>query len=116
MAFPANGQYLSIVSPRNFLRLSFFNDVRLNFANFTHNGYRLNPLITSSSGGVPGVDVTLYSLLQTRKPSLNVKIAGVSLTSNIEYNDGSLEVWKAYGIGTSKCIRFSELNVVIMHI
>ena len=67
-------------------------------------------MITSPSGGVPGVDVTSYSLLQTQKPSLNVKIAGVSLISNSEYNDGSLKVWKAYGIGTGKCIRLSELN------
>ena len=67
-------------------------------------------MITSPSGGVPGVDVTSYSLLQTQKPSLNVKIAGMSLISNSEYNDGSLKVWKAYGIGTGKCIRLSELN------
>ena len=56
------------------------------------------------SGGVPGVDVTLCSSLQNQKPSLNVKIAGVSLISNIEYKDGSLRVWKAYGIRPGKCI------------
>ena len=38
------------------------------------------------------------------KPSLNVNIAGVSLISNIEYNDGGLRVWKAYGIGPGKRI------------
>ena len=63
-----------------------------------------------SSGGVPGVDVTLCSSLQNQNPSLNVKIAGVSLISNIQYNDGSLTVWKAYGIGPGKCIRLSELT------
>ena len=39
-----------------------------------------------------------------------MKIPGVSLISNIEYNDESLTVWKAYGIGPGKCIRISELN------
>ena len=63
-----------------------------------------------SSGGVPGVDVTLCSSSQNQKPSLNVNIAGVSLISNIEYNDGGLRVWKACGIGPGKCIRLSELN------
>ena len=43
-----------------------------------------------SSGGVPGVDITLCSSLQNQKPSFNVKIAGGSLISNTEYNDGSL--------------------------
>ena len=55
-----------------------------------------------SLGGVPGVDVTLCSSSQIPKPSLNVKIVGVNLISNIEYNDGSLGVWKAYGIGPGK--------------
>ena len=63
-----------------------------------------------SSEGVPGVDVTLCSSLQNQKPSLNVKIPGVSLISNIEYNNESLTVWKAYGIGPGKSIPLSELN------
>ena len=37
-------------------------------------------------------------------------IPGVSFISNIEYNDESLTLWKAYGIGPGKCIRLSELN------
>ena len=57
-----------------------------------------------SSGGVPGVDVTLSSSLQNQKPSSNMKMAGVSLISNIEYNDGGLRVWKAYGIRPGKRI------------
>ena len=56
------------------------------------------------SGGVPGVDVTLSSSLQNQKPSPNMKMAGVSLISNIEYNDGGLRVWKACGIGPGKRI------------
>ena len=63
-----------------------------------------------SSGGVPGVNVTLCSSSQNQNPSLNVKIPGVSLISNIQYNDGSLTVWKAYGIGPGKCIRLSGLT------
>ena len=45
-----------------------------------------------SSGGVPGVHVILCSSLQIQKPSLNVKIADVSLISNIECNDRSLKI------------------------
>ena len=63
-----------------------------------------------SSGGVPGVDATLCGSLQNQKLSLNVKIPGMSLISNIEYNDASLTVCKAYGIGPGKCIRLSELT------
>ena len=64
-----------------------------------------------SSGGGPGVDVTLCSSLQNQNPSLNVQIAGVSLISNI-YHDGSLTVtvWKAFWIGPGKCIWLSELT------
>ena len=64
-----------------------------------------------SSGGVPGVHVILCSSLQIQKPSLNVKIADVSLISNIECNDRSLKIWKAYGIGPGKCIRLSEFSI-----
>ena len=46
-----------------------------------------------SSGNVPGVDVTLCGSLQNQNPSLNVKIVGVSLNSNVQKNDGSLTVW-----------------------
>ena len=61
-------------------------------------------------GGVPGVDVTLCSPLQNQNSFLNVKIVGMSLISNIQYNDESLTVYKAYGIGPGKCIRLSELT------
>ena len=64
-----------------------------------------------SLGGVPGVDVTLCSSSQIPKPSLNVKIEGVSLISNIEYNDGSLRIWKAYGIGPGKCVQLTKLGI-----
>jgi len=40
-----------------------------------------------------------------------VKVKGVNLISNIAYNDASLTVWRAYGIGPGKCIRLSELTI-----
>ena len=64
-----------------------------------------------SFAGVPGVDVILCSYLQIPKPSLNVKIEGVSLISNIEYNDGSLRVWGAYGIKPGKCVQLPKLDI-----
>ena len=64
-----------------------------------------------SLGGVAGVDVILCSSSQIQKPSLNVKIEGVSSISNIEYNDGSLRVWKAYGIGPGKCDQLTKLGI-----
>ena len=40
-----------------------------------------------------------------------VKIEGVSLISNIEYNDGSLRVWKAYGIGPGNCVQLPKMGI-----
>ena len=54
-----------------------------------------------SLAGVLGVDVALCSSSKNPKPSLNIN-EGVSLICNIEYNDGRLRVWKAYGIGPGK--------------
>ena len=67
-----------------------------------------------SLGGVPGVDVTLCSPSQVPKSSLNMKIEGVSLISNIEYSDGSLRVWRAYGIGPGKCIQLTKLGIPLV--
>ena len=64
-----------------------------------------------SLGGVPGVDVTLCSPSQIPKPSLNVKIEGVSLISNIEFNDGRLRFWKAYVIRPGTCIQLSKFGI-----
>ena len=64
-----------------------------------------------SSGGVPGVCVTLCDSVKVPKPPLNVKLDGISLISNIEYNLESLRVWKAYGIGPGKKIQLNELGV-----
>ena len=60
---------------------------------------------------VPGVCVTLCDSVKVPKPPLNVKLDGISLISNIEYNVESLRVWKAYGIGSGKEIQLKELGV-----
>ena len=64
-----------------------------------------------SSGGVPGVDVSLRNSAQDPAPSLNVNIAGVSLISNIVFNNGSLPVWTAYEIGPGKCICLKDIGI-----
>ena len=64
-----------------------------------------------SSGGVPGVDVSLCNSAQDPAPSLNVKIAGVSLISNIVFNNRSLPVWTAYEIRSGKCIRLKDIGI-----
>ena len=64
-----------------------------------------------SSGSVPGVDVSLCNSAQDPALSLNVKIAGVSLISNIVFNNGSLPVWRAYEIGPGKCIRLKDIGI-----
>ena len=49
--------------------------------------------------------------MKVPKPPLNVKLDGISLISNIEYNVESLRVWKAYGIGPGKETQLKELGV-----
>ena len=62
-----------------------------------------------SSGGIPGVNVSLASTAVGTKP-LNVKMESVSSFSNIEYGDSYLKVWKAYGIGPGKKLPLSKLG------
>ena len=49
--------------------------------------------------------------MQDPAPSLNAKIAGVTLVSNIVYNNGSLTVWKADGIGPGGSTRLKDLGI-----
>ena len=49
--------------------------------------------------------------MQDPAPSLNAKIAGVTLVSNIVYNNGSLTVWKADGIGPGKSTRLKDFGI-----
>ena len=62
-----------------------------------------------SSGGIPGVKVILASTAIAAKP-LNVKMDDVSTFSNIEYGEGYLKVWKAYGIGPGKKLQLRKLS------
>ena len=56
-----------------------------------------------SSGGVPGVVVTLAEMpeSQTKK---SVTWEGVSFVNNIQYESDCLRVWKAYNIGPGKSV------------
>ena len=57
-----------------------------------------------SSGGVASVNVTLCeSIAPSKMPSL--KVEGVSLLSNVRYEDDGIRVWRAYGIGCGKLIK-----------
>ena len=64
-----------------------------------------------SSGGIPGVSVTLSDQVAIQDPAtLSVKLEGVSLFSNIEYiNSKKMKVWKAYGVGPGKQISIGSL-------
>jgi len=57
-----------------------------------------------SSGGVRGVNVILSDTVASKDNSAfsAVKLDGVSLISNIEYNGDSVRVWRAYGVGAGK--------------
>ncbi|KAK3738819.1 hypothetical protein QZH41_000398, partial [Actinostola sp. cb2023] len=59
-----------------------------------------------SSGGVRGVNVTLSDTVASKDNSAfsAVKLDGVSLISNIEYNGDSVRLWRAYGVGAGKSI------------
>ncbi|KAK3712196.1 hypothetical protein QZH41_018426 [Actinostola sp. cb2023] len=63
-----------------------------------------------SSNGVPGVSITLSDRVVSHGPSVSsIKLEGVSLISNVEYCNGYLRVWKAYGVGPGKSISLSQL-------
>ena len=64
-----------------------------------------------SSGGVPGLCVKLCDRVVPPSPVLQIKLDKVSSIANVEYNDTFIRVWKAYGIGPGKEIKFSKLNV-----
>ena len=62
-----------------------------------------------SSGGVPGVNVTVCEL-ETPSESNQVKFDGVSAVSNLEYGEDSITTWKAYGIGPGRTTKLSKLT------
>ena len=57
-----------------------------------------------SSGGVPAVNITLCESITVPNMPL-LKVEGVSLLNNVEYNDDGIRVWKAYGIGCGKLLK-----------
>ena len=64
-----------------------------------------------SSGGVPGLCVKLCDRVVSPSSILPIKLDGVSTIANVEYSDTFIRMWKAYGIGPGKKIRFSKLNL-----
>ena len=62
-----------------------------------------------SSGGVPGLHVTLCEMANTRT-SANVKFDGVSGVSNVEYGADCITTWKAYGIGPGKTVKLGKFT------
>ena len=63
-----------------------------------------------SSGGVPGVNVTL-SEIPERQAKTAVSWEGVSFVNNIQYESDFLRVWKAYNIGPGKIVPWSKFDV-----
>lgn len=60
-----------------------------------------------SSGGVPGLNVTLCEIAT---PKTSVKFDGISAVSNVKYGEDSLTTWKAYGIGPGKTVKLSQFT------
>ena len=85
--------------------------VHLNQGNNIETGKEMVDAIRSS-GGIPGVHVTLSNAPEVQnKSTLDIKIDGVSFISNVEWKKkGSLQVWKAYKIGPGKNIVISGLS------
>ena len=64
-----------------------------------------------SSGGVPGLNVSLCDRVVPPSPAGQVKLDGVSTVANVEYGNTYIRVWKAYGIGPGKKIPLSKINI-----
>ena len=62
-----------------------------------------------SSGGVPGVTVTLSEIPESQTKNA-VSWEGVSFVNNIEYESKCLRVWKAYNIGPGKKVPWSKFD------
>lgn len=64
-----------------------------------------------SSGGVPGLNVSLCDSVLSPSSAAQVKLDGVSTVANIEYGSTYIRQWKAYGIGPGKKIPLSKINI-----
>ena len=62
-----------------------------------------------SSGGVPGVVVTLAAAPQQQSRK-NLTWDGVSFINNVEYNSEGMTVWKAYNIGPGKLVPWGKFQ------
>lgn len=62
-----------------------------------------------SSGGVPGVVVTLASTPE-QQPKKTVTWDGVSYLNNFQYESDGLRVWKAFDIGPGKLLPWSKFG------
>ncbi len=62
-----------------------------------------------SSGGIPGVDVTLCKIGKAPKMQ-SLKIEGISFLNNFRYKSKGICVWKAYVIGPGKLISYKKLQ------
>ena len=63
-----------------------------------------------SSGGVPGVRVSLCATQELPMPT-SVKWDGVSFINNIEYGSEGMKVWRSYAIGPGKFLSWSRFHI-----
>ena len=66
-----------------------------------------------SSGGVPGLNVSLCDSVVSPFSAAQVKLYGVSTVANVEYGSTYIRLWKAYGIGPGKKIPLSKINIPV---
>ena len=64
-----------------------------------------------SSGGVSALCALLCDSVIPPNPATKIKFDGVSTVTNVEYGDGYIRVWKAYGIGPGKKIPLAKINI-----
>ena len=67
-------------------------------------------LAMESSGGIPGVRVTLCGPQSSEKPP-TIKWDGLSFLNNMEYTKDGVRVWRAYNVGKRRFIPWSEFNI-----
>ena len=67
-------------------------------------------LAMESSGGIPGVRVTLCGPQSSEKPP-TIKWDGISFLNNMEYTKDGIRVWRAYNVGKGRFIPWSEINI-----
>ena len=63
-----------------------------------------------SSGGVPGVRVSLCATQELPMPA-SVKRDGVSFINNIEYGSEGMKVWRSYAVGPGKFLSWSRFHI-----